>query len=207
MKIAVKKTSTVLILMTLAGLVGIELSFTLASERPERRSGGASSVQLRSQMLSRLQARIQIVSQKISTLEAQITAIEKTHDARVSQLQAILESHRPVNKARTTEHFALPRHGIGFRRTPTGATLSANGASVTLAPASLSIKGMQQIILQGTIIHLKSPLLQLNEGNRPLAGAGDSVAGVLACGPTGIPIPNQYLTGQIVTGSTTILVP
>jgi hypothetical protein len=101
----------------------------------------------------------------------------------------------------------LPSHSVGFRQTPVGATLSVNGANITLAPASLSLKGVQQIVLQGTVVHFGSSLLQLNEGNRPLAGMGDIVAGTLAYGPTGIPIPNQYLTGYIVTGSTTVLVP
>jgi hypothetical protein len=207
MKIAVISTSTALILITLVGLAGNEFSFASASLRVGQRRSDASSIQLKSEALSRLQARIQIVSQKISTLQAQITAIETTHHARVGQLQAILDSQQPTNKARNIKTSVLPSHSVGFRRTPIGATLSVNGANMSLAPASLSIKGVQQIVLQGAVVHFRSPLLQFNEGNRPVAGVGDIVAGVLALGPTGIPIPNQYLTGHIVTGSTTILVP
>jgi hypothetical protein len=154
--------------------------------------------------LSRLQARLQIVSQQISTLQAQIVSIEATHNARVDQLRQILANG---NKSPARGGSALPGDRVGFRRTPLGADLSINGASITLAPASLSIKGVGQIVLQANIIHFKSSLLQLNRGSRPLAGLGDLVTGVFATGPMGIPIPSQYVDGHIVTGSTRVLVP
>jgi len=173
-----------------------------------QRSKEATGTQLsKSQKLSSLQARIHIISQQITTLQAQIAAMETAHNARVDQLQKILASPQSDQKVLMKKGSALPEHRVGFKQTPLGATLSVNGANITLTPARLSIKGVRQIVLQANSIHLKSPLVQLNEGNRPLAGSGDVVTGVLAYTPMGIPIPNLYQHGLIVTGSTSVLVP
>jgi hypothetical protein len=206
-KTMVISMSTVLILITLSGLTEIEHSFASALQSVGQQNEDASSMRLRSQTLSKLQARIEIVSQQISTLQAQIAATEAVDNACADQLQRVLARYQPGNKAQTKKGTALPMDGVGFRQTPIGATFSINGASIALSPASLSIKGVQQIVLEAKIIHFKSPLLQLNEGNRPLAGLRDRVAGVLAYTPMGIPIPDQYLEGHIVTGSTSVLVP
>jgi hypothetical protein len=203
----VTTVTTVLILIAPGGLVDIKHSSASSLQSVGQQRKVTSDTQLKSQTLSRLHARIQIISQQISTLQAQIAATEATRNARVGQLQKILASHQPGGELRVREGSALPVDGMGFRRTPVGATLSINGAGITLAPASLTIKGVQQIVLQANIIHFKSPLLQLNGGNRSLAGLGDLVTGALAIGPMGIPIASQYVDGHIVTGSTGVLVP
>ena len=208
MKTAVMSTFAVLILLTLWNPTVMDDSSATSAQSMEQRSKEAAGTQLsKSQKLSSLQARIHVISQQITTLQAQIAAMEAAHNVRVNQLQKILASPQSGQKASATKGAALPEHGVGFRQTPLGATLSVNGANITLTPARLSIKGVRQIVLQANSIHLKSPLVQFNEGNRPLAGAGDIVTGVLAYTPMGIPIPNLYLHGLIVTGSTSVLVP
>lgn len=207
MKATMITISTVLILIALGSPVETEHSFASNLRPMDQQRKDPSDVQIRGQALSRLQARIQIVSQQIDTLQAQIAATEATQNAHVNQLQKIVASRQPGGKVQAGEGSALPEGRAGFRPTPIGADLSVNGAGITLAPASISIKGVQQIVLQANIIHFKSPLLQLNDGSSPLAGLGDVVTGVLAPGPMGIPIPNQYVAGYIVTGSTGVLVP
>jgi len=208
MKTVFISTFAVLILITLCGPAEKVDSSASTAQSMEQTSKEATRIQLnRSQTLSSLQARIHIVSQQIVTLQAQIAAIEAAHNARMNQFQKILASPQSDQKVLMKKGSALPEHRVGFKQTPLGATLSVNGANITLTPARLSIKGVRQIGLQANSIHLKSPMVQFNEGNRPLAGAGDVVAGVLAYTPTGIPIPNLYLHGLIVTGSTSVLVP
>jgi len=198
----------VLILLTRWSPAEMNDPSATSAQSTGQRSKEATGTQLsKSQKLSSLQARIHIISQQITTLQAQIAAMETAHNARVDQLQKILASPQSDQKVLMKKGSALPEHRVGFKQTPLGATLSVNGANITLTPARLSIKGVRQIVLQANSIHLKSPLVQLNEGNRPLAGSGDVVTGVLAYTPMGIPIPNLYQHGLIVTGSTSVLVP
>ena len=207
MKTAAMITVVVLILIILCDPAETVNSSASTVSSIGQQNKNADSSQLRSQKLSSLQARIHIVSQQIATLQAQITAIETAHNTRVKQLQKILASPQSSQKTPTKKGSTPPKHSVGFKQTPMSATLSVNGADITLAPGTLSIKGVQQIVLRATIIHLKSSLLRFNNGNRPLAGSGDVVAGTFAHTPTGIPIPNMFLHGLIVTGSPTVLVP
>ena len=149
----------VLILITLCGPAEINhaLVSTVQSNRPQSHQA-LHTPRNRSQILSSLQARIHIVEQQITTLQAQIAALEAAHNVRVDPLQKILVSPQSRRKVPTKKGAALPEHSVGFRSTPLESTLSVNGVVITLTPATLSIQGGWQIVLQANIIHLKSQL-------------------------------------------------
>ena len=86
---------------------------------------------------------------------------------------------------------------IGFIKSRNGKyVLSANGAKIEIDPVgNITIKANMNMTLEANSnMNIKSMILRLNDGNRPVAGLGDIVV-----------VPNG--AGTINRGSPTVLVP
>ncbi len=159
------------------------------------------------EMLSRLkskrEAEVAPKQEQKDTKEAKPTDVSQDSSATLQKRVSLLEKKIAQLEAKVKALQSLPPGGasagdiIGFTKSKDGKyVLSANGAKIEVdSVGNVFIKANLNMTLEAnTNMNIKSVMLRLNNGNRPVAGLGDTVV-----------VPNG--AGTINKGSPTVFVP